>query len=89
MVYVRPHDLDVTRQLIGHASWPGRVRQVVPLGGLVRLEVLLRDGTELRAQVSREHRAELDLQPGDDIFVVPRDLKVFVAPDAIPTAPLV
>jgi sulfate transport system ATP-binding protein len=85
-VYVRPHDIDVTRHLNGHHSWPGRVRQVVPLGGLVRLELLLRDGTEVRAQVSRERRAELDLQPGDDIFVVPRDLKVFGAPEAVPTA---
>jgi sulfate transport system ATP-binding protein len=76
-VYIRPHDFDVSRQLNGHPSWPGRVRQIVPLGGLVRLEVLLRDGTELRAQISRERRAELDLQPGDDIFVLPRDLKVW------------
>jgi sulfate transport system ATP-binding protein len=77
--YVRPHDFDVTRHLNGHASWPGRVRQVVPLGGTVRLEVLLQDGTEVRAQVSLERRAELDLQPGDEIFVVPRELKVFTS----------
>jgi hypothetical protein len=44
---------------------------------LVRLEVVLRDGTELSAQVSRERRYELDLQPGDEIFVAPRILKVF------------
>jgi sulfate transport system ATP-binding protein len=75
--YVRPHDIDVTRHLNGHASWPGRVRHVVPLGGTVRLEVLLQDGTEVRAQVSLERRAELDLQPGDEIFVLPRELKVF------------
>ncbi len=85
-IYVRPHDIDVTRQLNGHPSWPGRVCQVVPLGGLVRLELLLKDGTEVRAQVSRERRAELDLQPGDDIFVVPRDLKVFGASQALPAA---
>jgi sulfate transport system ATP-binding protein len=75
--YVRPHDFAVSRQLNGHPSWPGRVRQVVPLGGLARLEVLLRDGTEVRAQVSLERRTELDLQPGDEVFVLPRELKVF------------
>jgi sulfate transport system ATP-binding protein len=77
VVYVRPHDLEVTRRLNGRTSWPARVRQVVPLGGLVRLDVLLRDGTEVRAQVSRERRSELDIQPGDEIYVVPRELKVF------------
>jgi sulfate transport system ATP-binding protein len=80
--YVRPHDLDVTRRTNGHPSWPALLRQVVPLGGLVRLEVILRDGTELRAQVSRERRTELDLQPGDEIFVAPRQLNVFR--DAVP-----
>jgi sulfate transport system ATP-binding protein len=80
LAYVRPHDLEVTRRRNGHPSWPGRVRQIVPLGGLVRLEVVLQDGTELRAQVSRERRVELDLRPGDEIFVVPRDLKVFAGP---------
>ena len=75
--YVRPHDFDISRQRNGHAAWPGRVSQVVPLGGLVRLEVLLEDGTEVKAQVSLERRAELDLQPGDEIFLVPRTLKVF------------
>jgi sulfate/thiosulfate transport system ATP-binding protein len=75
--YVRPHDLEVTRRLNGHPSWPGLLRQVVPLGGLVRLEVVLRDGTELRAQVPRDRRTELDLQPGDEIFVAPRQLSVF------------
>jgi len=78
--YVRPHDFHVSRQLNGHPSWPGRVRQVVPLGGLVRLEVLLGDGTEVRAQVSVERRAELELQAGDEIFVLPRELRVFAAP---------
>jgi hypothetical protein len=34
-----------------------------PLDGLVRLEVLPQDGTEVRAQLSRERRGELDLPP--------------------------
>jgi sulfate transport system ATP-binding protein len=75
--YVRPHDFDISRKVNGEPSWPGRLRQVVPLGGHVRLEVLLGDGTEVRAQVSRERRSELDLKPGDDVFIVPRALKVF------------
>ena len=85
MAYVRPHDLEVSRRLNGHSAWPGLVRQVVPLGGLVRLEVVLRDGTELRAQVSRERRSELALQPGDEIFIAPRELRVF---DDIAAAPI-
>lgn len=76
-VYVRPHDLDVARERNGHPSWPGVVRRLVPLGGLVRLDVALRDGTEIRVQITRERQAALDLAAGDPIFVRPRDLKVF------------
>jgi sulfate transport system ATP-binding protein len=77
VVYVRPHDFEVTHRLNGRTSWPARVRQVVSLGGLVWLDVLLRDGAEIRAQVSRERRSELDIQVGDEIYVVPRQWKVF------------
>jgi sulfate transport system ATP-binding protein len=80
--YVRPHDLEVTRQRDGHAAWPGRLRQVVPLGAVVRLDIVLDDGTEVRAQLSHERRAELDLHPGEAVFVVPRELKIFGAPRA-------
>jgi sulfate transport system ATP-binding protein len=76
-VYVRPHDLDVSRQRNGQPAWCGRIRRIVPLGGLVRLEVVLEDGTEVQALLSRERRAELDLQTDDEIFVAPRELKVF------------
>jgi sulfate/thiosulfate transport system ATP-binding protein len=84
--YVRPHDFDISRQKNGRPSWPGQVRQVLPLGGIVRLEILLRDGTEIQAQVSLERRAELELEPGDEIFLLPRELKVFstrTAPDRV------
>src|SRR5690606_17489574 len=47
-VYIRPHDLNVTRERNGHACWPGQVCRMVPLGGHARLEVRLRDGSELR-----------------------------------------
>ncbi len=78
-IYVRPHDLNVTRQGNGHPSWPGRVRRLVPLGALVRLEVDLDDGSEVRVQLTRERCTELSLAKGDDVFITPRDLKVFPA----------
>jgi sulfate/thiosulfate transport system ATP-binding protein len=77
--YVRPHDLEVTRHRNGHPAWPGRLRQVVSLGASVRLDIVLNDGTEVRAQLTRERRDELAFQPGEEVFVVPRELKVFGA----------
>ncbi|WP_435009718.1 sulfate/molybdate ABC transporter ATP-binding protein [Tundrisphaera lichenicola] len=77
LVYVRPHDLELTRQSDGRPAWFARVRRLTPLGGLVRVELNLADGTNLLVQLTRERSLELQLVDGDAIYVVPRDLKVF------------
>jgi sulfate transport system ATP-binding protein len=77
-VYVRPHDLELTRQRqVGEHSWPATISRVIPLGGLERVEVDLGDGTDLQIELTRERSRELSLQPGDEVFVIPRDPKVF------------
>jgi sulfate transport system ATP-binding protein len=76
-VYVRPHDLDIMRHRNGRPSWPARVSRLTPLGGLVRLDLILHDGTSLHVQITRERFRELGLASGDDVFVAPKDMKVF------------
>jgi len=80
LVYVRPHDLEVTRQSDGRPAWLAKVRRTTPLGGLVRLELNLLDGTNLLVQMTRERGRQLHLVEGENIFVVPKDLKVFHGP---------
>jgi sulfate/thiosulfate transport system ATP-binding protein len=77
-VYVRPHDLDLTYERNGVPAWPGRVLRVIPLGGLVRVDVELDDGTGVRVELTRDRHTVLDPRVGESIFVAPRDLKVFV-----------
>jgi sulfate/thiosulfate transport system ATP-binding protein len=76
-VYVRPHDLEVTHRRNGHPCWPARIARLIRLGGLAHLNVDLADGTPLRVQLTRDRCQELDLAPGADVFVSPKDLKVF------------
>ena len=76
-VYVRPHDFEVTRDRNGRAAWTARIQKLTPLGGLVRLDVVLLDGTSLNVQLSRETCLALALSQGDHVFVTPKDLKVF------------
>ncbi len=77
LVYVRPHDLDIARELNGKPAWPSRIRRLTRLGGLVRLDLRLADGTALQVQLTRERCLELNLAEGEDVFVTPKDLKVF------------
>jgi sulfate transport system ATP-binding protein len=72
-LYVRPHDLDLSRERDGQPAWPGRVRRLVPLGGQVRVEVSLADGTDLHVQLARGHDLSDSLTPDDPVFVRPLD----------------
>jgi sulfate/thiosulfate transport system ATP-binding protein len=65
---VRPHDL-----LLGADPAPGaaeaQVTRVVHLGFEVRVELVLADDGELSAQLTRHEAAELELAPGDIVYV--------------------
>ena len=76
-VYVRPHDFDITRERNGRPAWSARIHRLTPLGGLVRLDLTLLDGTILHVQLTRERCLALGLNGGENVFVSPRDLKVF------------
>jgi sulfate transport system ATP-binding protein len=76
-VYVRPHDLDLMHEHNGRPCWPARVVRVTPLGAIVRLDVALADGTDVRVELGRERYAAVDPRVGELIYVAPRDLKVF------------
>ena len=76
-IYVRPHDLDLTYERNGGPAWPCRLTRVIPLGGLVRLDVALGDGTDVRVELSRDRYAELEPRIGESLYLSPRDLKVF------------
>jgi sulfate transport system ATP-binding protein len=76
-VYVRPHDFDVARTRNGRPAWSARIQKLIPLGGTVRLDLILLDGTSLHVQLTRDRWVELGLNSGDHVYVSPKDLKVF------------
>ena len=77
LVYVRPHDLDIAREVNGRPAWTATIGRLTRLGPLVRLELTLHDGTSLLVQLTRERCLELDLAEGESVFVTPKDMKVF------------
>ena len=75
--YVRPHDFDLSRTRNGKPAWTAHVSRLTPLGGLVKLDLLLHDGTQLHVQLTRERCRELGLAGGETIYVAPKDMKIF------------
>jgi sulfate transport system ATP-binding protein len=75
--YVRPHDIELAHEHNGQPSWPGRVTRVTPLGALVRLDMRLDDGTDVRVELTRQRHAALEPHVGSAFYVTPRECTVF------------
>jgi len=74
--FVRPHDLELRIEPNGETT-AGTIERVVHLGFEVRVELVLEDGRDLWAQVTRNEAEELDLAPGGKVFVRPRRSRIF------------
>jgi sulfate/thiosulfate transport system ATP-binding protein len=74
--FVRPHDVEIQLEPNGD-SQEAIVKRVLYLGFEVRIELALRDGQELWAQVSRNDIEGLKLEPGQAIFIHASRERVF------------
>jgi sulfate/thiosulfate transport system ATP-binding protein len=74
--FVRPHDVEIRLEPNG-STREAIVRRVLYLGFEVRIELVLHDGRELWAQVSRNDIERLDLEAGQAIFIRPSRETVF------------
>jgi sulfate transport system ATP-binding protein len=84
--YVRPHDLELHLEPSGSTS-EAMVERVVHLGFEVRVELVLEDGHEASAQVSRDEAEALDLRDGQIVFVRPGRTTAFSAAATLPDQP--
>ena len=74
--FVRPHDFEIELEANG-TTREAIVKRVVHLGFEVRIEVALRDGSEIWVQLSRDESDNLQLEPGQAVFIRPEKTKVF------------
>ena len=80
LAFVRPHDIDIERGPVA-GGLEARVQSVHAIGPLVRVE--LAHGSELiEVELTRERANLLDLARQQTVWLKPRQVKVFSAPDA-------
>jgi sulfate transport system ATP-binding protein len=73
---IRPHDLEILRVPAAEAE-EAMIERIVQLGFETRVELLLSDGQQIWAQMTRD-AAELDeLREGEIVYARPRRAKVF------------
>jgi sulfate transport system ATP-binding protein len=78
-IYVRPHELRIARERQGSDSLPAIVERINRAG--VQAKVLLRSSQQgaIRVDLPMEHLLELNIQPGDPVFIVPVNARSFAA----------
>jgi sulfate transport system ATP-binding protein len=83
-VYVRPHELLIEHRQNGTASLRAQVLHVNPAGSRVKIELQAAESEQLiNAELTSERFSELNLKPGDQVFVSASRARVFVPDYAI------
>lgn len=77
VAYVRPHDIDISL-IPQQSSLPVIVKQVRAIGSVVRLEAAIgQDGEVVEIELSRERFNLTPVALGDEVFIRPRQIKLF------------
>jgi sulfate transport system ATP-binding protein len=78
IAYVRPHDIQIRREPGEQTTLAARVLRCNTAGREVQLELKrLDDGGHFEVQLSQEKFQELQLQPGDQVYVELKNVRVF------------
>jgi sulfate transport system ATP-binding protein len=78
-LYMRPHELDIVLHQNGVPGMPAQVRRVNPTGSLARIGLAIAGNEqEIQVDLTLERFTELNLRPGDTVFVLPKKVRAFL-----------
>jgi len=78
LVFVRPHLLEIERQRNGGDNFRAKVTHINAAGPLVKVDLSTDWGAPVHVEISHERYSSLGLKREDEVFVRPRERKVFV-----------
>ena len=76
-VFVRPHELEVYPEPVIGAAFHGVVKRIHAAGPVVRVEIHDSQQRPIRAELSQERYRSLALAPGHQVWLAPRNIRVF------------
>lgn len=80
--YVRPHDIQIERTAILEDMVPAKIIFIHAIGPIVQIELHRQDvGEYLEAEISKEQFRSLKLQRSEQVYIRPKQLKVFIPED--------
>jgi hypothetical protein len=77
---VRPHDLEIAREAeAGDHVIPARIIQISAAGPRARIKMVgIEGGDHIEAEIPKLRCQDLGLRTGDDVFVKPLAIRLFV-----------
>ena len=80
LAYVRPHDIEIHKELNGtKPAFEAVISYIHAIGPLVRLELQRDDQSEvIESELTRERFLQLDVTLGNKVYVYPRNVRVFL-----------
>jgi sulfate transport system ATP-binding protein len=77
-VYMRPHELDIKLYRNGAPSFPAKVTRVNPAGSIAKVTTRTTDGQEVLVDVSLDDYQRLSLTEGSNVYIYPKNSRVFI-----------
>ncbi len=82
--YIRPHELDISRNADGGNCLLGKIVHINPAGSVVKVRLLAEDfGLMINVDVTPERYRALALKPNETVYVTPKNAKIFETDYAI------
>jgi len=78
MVHIRPHLLEIELRPNGKDSFPATVKHINAAGSRVKVELISAWEDPVRVEIDHERLRTLALRPGLQVYVSPRENRVFV-----------
>ncbi len=76
-VYVRPHLLEISRTAGGENYFSAKIKYINAAGPFVRLELVSEWGDLVQVEMPHERYQALALKKEEEVFVVPKEMRVF------------
>lgn len=76
-VYVRPHELNIERELNGASALAATVTRINPAGSLAKVALATSEGNQIQVDLPLDRFEQLNLIAGEQVFVSPKQVRVF------------
>jgi len=77
-VYMRPHEFDIRRTSNGKPSFAAKVTRTHSAGAFARVLLETATGSDVMVDLTLEEFSQLALQHGENVFLYPKNARVFV-----------